>query len=158
MPNPPQPGPNRARYFDAELPPAVANATVEHAMRHGVLTCRPDTSMRHIARMMVSNGVHAVLVRGAGPGHPGGEEAWSVVSDLDVTRAAGRSVRGEQVVASDACGPALTARPEEKLTDAARRMADRHATHLVVLDEGTGEPVGVLSTLDIAAVWAWGLG
>ena len=158
MGTPPHPGTRRAQYFDAELPPAVANATVADAMRHGVLSCRPDTPMRHIARMMVSNGVHAVLVRGTGPGQPGGDDAWSVVSDLDVARAAGRSARGEDVVASDSCGPALTAEPDEKLTDAARRMADRHATHLLVLERESGEPVGVLAALDIAAVWAWGLG
>jgi CBS domain-containing protein len=81
-----------------------------------------------------------------------------VVSDLDVARAAGRSARGEEVRASDSCGPALTAEPDEKLTDAARRMADRQASHLLVLERETGEPVGVLSCLDIAAVWAWGLG
>lgn len=158
MGTPPHPGTRRAPYFDAELPPAVANATVADAMRHGVLTCRPDTPMRHIARMMVSNGVHAVLVRGAAAGQSGGDEAWSVVSDLDVARAAGRSARGEDVVAADACGPALTADPGERLTDVARRMADRNATHLLVLEPETGEPVGVISALDVAAVWAWGLG
>src|SRR5688500_946695 len=152
MGTPSHPGTRRAPYFDAELPPAVANATVADAMRHGVLSCRPDTPMRHIARMMVSNGVHAVLVRGASPT---GDEGWSVVSDLDVARAAGRSARGEDVVAADACGPALTASPDEKLTEAARRMADRHATHLLVLEPASGEPVGVLAALDVAAVWAW---
>ena len=113
--------------------------------------------MRHVARMMVTNGVHAVLVRGAGSSHGAGD-SWSVVSDLDVARAAGRSARGEEVVAADACGPALTAKPSEKLTDAARRMADRHLSHLLVLEEESGEPVGVISALDVAAVWAWGIG
>jgi CBS domain-containing protein len=148
----------RAPYFDAELPPAVANATVADAMRHGVLTCRADTPMRHIARMMVSNGVHAVVVQGAGAAQPGRNDEWSVVTDLDVARAAGRSTRGEDVVASDSCGPALSAHPDEKLTDAARRMADRHASHLLVLEKESGEPVGVISALDVAAVWAWGIG
>ena len=158
MSTPPQPGGRRAPYFDAELPPAVANATVADAMRHGVLTCRPDTPMRHVARMMVTNGVHAVLVRGAGNAQGAGDEAWAVVSDLDVARAAGRSARGEEVVASDACGPALSATPDEKLTEASRRMADRHVSHLLVLEEESGEPVGVVSALDVAAVWAWGIG
>jgi CBS domain-containing protein len=158
MGTPPHSGPRRAPYFDAELPPAVANATVADAMRHGVLTCRPDTPVRHVARMMVSNGVHAVLVRGAGAAQHGVDHQWSMVSDLDVARAAGRSARGEDVVAADACGPALTAHPGEKLTDAARRMADRHVSHLLVLEEETGEPVGVISALDVAAVWAWGIG
>ena len=158
MGTPPHPSSRRAPYFDAELPPAVANATVADAMRHGVLTCRPDTPMRHVARMMVTNGVHAVLRSRAGHTQPGGDDAWSVVSDLDVARAAGRSTRGEEVVAGDACGPALSATPEEQLTDAARRMADRHVSHLLVLEGESGEPVGVISALDIAAVWAWGLG
>ena len=37
-------------------------------------------------------------------------------------------------------------------------MADRDATHAVVVDDHTGRPVGVLSTLDVAGTLGWGRG
>jgi CBS domain-containing protein len=37
-------------------------------------------------------------------------------------------------------------------------MADHDATHAVVVDNRTGRPVGVLSTLDVAGILGWGRG
>jgi CBS domain-containing protein len=37
-------------------------------------------------------------------------------------------------------------------------MADHNVSHLVVVQPHSGQPVGVLSTLDIAGVLAWGGG
>ena len=50
----------------------------------------------------------------------------------------------------------LEVRVDEPLNDAARRMADHDATHAVVVDDRSGRPVGVLSTLDIAGILGWG--
>ena len=44
------------------------------------------------------------------------------------------------------------------LREAARRMADHDATHAVVVDDRSGRPVGVLSTLDVAGILGWGRG
>jgi CBS domain-containing protein len=44
----------------------------------------------------------------------------------------------------------------EPLSSAAELMRDRGIAHLVVRDEQSGRPAGMLSTLDIAGVLAWG--
>lgn len=49
-----------------------------------------------------------------------------------------------------------TVSSEEPLRLAAEKMRDRHVSHLVVSDAHNGRPVGMLSTLDIAGILAWG--
>ena len=44
--------------------------------------------------------------------------------------------------------------PDETLERAAQLMAENAVAHLVVVDPDTGHPVGVLSTLDVAAALA----
>ena len=48
--------------------------------------------------------------------------------------------------------PALTVAPGETLEDAARRMTMHGVSHLVVVDPVKQDPLGVLSTLDLAVV------
>ena len=45
------------------LTPSLEHARVADAMRAGVISCPPDTSMEDVARIMASNHVHAVVVR-----------------------------------------------------------------------------------------------
>jgi hypothetical protein len=35
-------------------------------------------------------------------------------------------------------------------------MLAHHVSHLVVIQPGTGRPIGILSTADVAGVIAWG--
>ena len=52
--------------------------------------------------------------------------------------------------------PALTIAAEDTLQHAAQLMSEHEVTHLVVVAGGSKQPVGVLSTLDIArALAAW---
>ncbi len=44
----------------------------------------------------------------------------------------------------------------EPLTTAAELMRDRGIAHLVVRDAQSGRPTGMLSTLDVAGILAWG--
>ena len=41
--------------------PSLRHARVSDAMRPGVITCPPDSSMRDVARMMVTNHIHAAV-------------------------------------------------------------------------------------------------
>lgn len=50
----------------------------------------------------------------------------------------------------------VTVRSDESLARAAQLMLEHQVEHLVVADAETGRPCGVLSTLDIAGVMAWG--
>ena len=50
---------HRTRYTG----PPFEDARVHDAMRVGMITCRPETSLRDVARMMSSYGIHAVVVQ-----------------------------------------------------------------------------------------------
>ena len=68
---------------------------------------------------------------------------WGFASDLDVVRGLCSPI---EVRAGDlAALEVVTVRPEDELEQAARLMGEHDATHLE-----DGDPVGVLSTLDIA--------
>ena len=122
-------------------------------MRPGILACRSGTTLREVAHLMASRRVHCVIVRGPAE-LPARAGAWTLLSDMDLAGALAEG-RLDTVTAGDVASvPMVTVAPDATLTDAARLM-DEHATaHLVVTGRGTGAPVGVLSTLDLAAALA----
>lgn len=124
---------------------SLADTRVSDAMRHGVLTCQPETTLRVIARMMAEHRIHSVVVTNL---DGVSESAWGIVSDIDVLRSVPEDV--DRRTAKDVAGTELlTVEPDESLERAAQMMAEHEVTHLVVV---SGErPVGVLSSLDIAA-------
>ena len=133
--------------FDA---PELAKATVLDAMRLGVVSCPPDAPLREVARILATYRIHAVVVA-----EIEGDRPWGIVSDQDLAAAAGRDL--EQLTARDlARSELVTVTPDESLSVAARLMAERGLAHLVVVQPHSGQPVGVLSTLDLAGVLAWG--
>ncbi len=48
----------------------------------------------------------------------------------------------------------LAVSADERLQRAAQLMAEHRVAHLIVLDAASGHPFGVVSTLDVAAVYA----
>ena len=78
-----------------------------------------------------------------------------IISDFDLLRAS---------IGSDApdTATALARRPVIKLEttaplrDAAQLMLTKGTGHILAVNPDTGHPVGILSTLDIAGVLAWG--
>jgi CBS domain-containing protein len=136
------------------LTPAFEHARVSDAMRAGVITCPPDTSLKAVARMMATYHIHSVVVRGADFERAGSEESWGIVSDLDMV-AAGADA-DERTAASACATEVVTVKPDETLERAAQLMTEHDLAHLVVVDPSTKDPIGILSTLDIAGVVAWG--
>jgi CBS domain-containing protein len=136
------------------LAPSLENATVADAMRVGVLSCEPDEPAAAVARMMGTHHIHAVIVDGVHRDAVHGEQLrWGVVSDADLLHAARNGIEG--LTAGDIAGTEpVTVEPSLSLTDAVRLMDEHETTHLVVVDRG--RPTGILSTLDIAGVLAWG--
>ena len=128
------------------LTPAYEEATVGEAMHPGVLAVPPDATAVDAARIMASNHVHCVVLRGA--------SGWELVSSMDILQAA---VRDDDSTAASLARPALTATARESLVHVARQMAEAGAEHVLVIDAG-GRPVGVLSSLDVAGIVAWGRG
>jgi CBS domain-containing protein len=132
--------------------PDFESATVLDAMRLGVVTVAPDTPLREVARVMATYRIHAVVVS-----EIEGDRPWGIVSDLDLTAAAGKDF--DKVRARDIWRSRLvTVNADEDLGRAAQLMTEHRVTHLVVVQPHSGHPVGVLSTLDVAGVLAWGGG
>jgi CBS domain-containing protein len=123
--------------------------SVREAMHEGVLSCSADTPLSTVAELMASQGVHCIVVTEADD-----PAVWGVISDLDLVAAAGVRDLDAQSAGGSAATPALPIAPDDTLQRAAQMMTEHAAAHLVVVDDGSGSPVGVLSTLDVARVLA----
>jgi CBS domain-containing protein len=116
-------------------------------MHHGILSCAWDAPLGEVAGVMAKHRVHAVAISDGTPGRP-----VAIASDLDVVAAA---ATGEEPTAGQAAGTeSLTVSADDSLVRAAQLMTEHGVHHLVVVDPTSGHPVGVLSTLDIAAAYA----
>jgi CBS domain-containing protein len=132
------------------LAPPFADAKVVDAMRLGVVSCPADTPLKEAARIMATYRMHCVVVS-----DPGSDRPWGIVSDLDLAAAAAEGTAARTV--RDVAGSELvTVNAEETLARAAQLMTEHQVSHLVVVQPASGHPVGVISTLDLAGVLAWG--
>jgi CBS domain-containing protein len=133
------------------LTPRPEHARVVDAMRRGILSCRADASLRDAARTMCSQHVHMIVVTNPSDGSPLG-----VLSDGALLGALlDRSAQDRPL--EDVMDRGLdTVSSDESLTVAAELMRDRGTAHLIIRDAHSGRPVGVLSTLDVAGILAWG--
>jgi CBS domain-containing protein len=130
--------------------PAFQDAKVRDAMRVGVITCRPETKLTDVARMMVGYDVHSVVVADVDP-HRG---LWGIVTSLDLARAADEldSLTARELATTNL----ITVRSNESLQRAAELMADHGVTHLIVLQPDSDDPVGVISARAVASAVAYG--
>jgi CBS domain-containing protein len=126
--------------------------TVGEVMRLGVVTCEPGTPLPEVAHLMSAYRIHSVVVGGLAEDVHGTRLVWGVVSDLDLARAiaSGEEATAGQVAATEP----VTASPYDTLAAVARVMADHDVAHLVVIDGKDAEPMGVISTLDLARAFA----
>ena len=131
---------------------AFGEATVEDVMMNGIVTCRAETSLGDVARMMVGYGIHCLVV--THPPSTSGSQRWSVISDLDLVAAAGTDKTAGEAAHTDVVSVPSNA----PLADAAKRMVKHAVHHLVVVDPDASHPVGIVSTTGIAralAVTRW---
>ena len=136
------------------LMPSLDHATVADAMHPGIMTCEPDAPASEIARMMASQHVHCVAVMGIAHDH-GEKLIWGIISDLDLLRAG--TAKGAELTASEmAIEPIFTVEPTTPLREAAELMLTHAITHVLVVDPAKQRPIGMLSTLDVAGILAWG--
>ena len=125
---------------------------VSDVMRDGVVGCTPETPLTEVARLMSEYRIHCVVVAGLEEDGHGTRVVWGVVSDLDLARAA---ATGEELTAGEvAATEPVTASPTDTLSAVARVMGDHDVAHLVVIDDKDAEPIGVISTLDVARAFA----
>ena len=129
---------------------SLGKVRVRDCMHAGVMTCAPDDSIRSVAATMANYRVHAVVVA-----KPNSTRPLGIVSDLDMVSAAAVGDADITALQAAATEP-LTISADESLERAAKAMSEHAVSHLVVVDAAGGYPLGVLSTLDIAAVCADG--
>lgn len=131
----------------------LTDVRVGDAMHRGVLTCDREASLAEVAGVMAERSIHCIVVENdGGDGGP----FWGVVSDLDLVAAATVRELDDQTAGGTAASPIVMVAPTETLERAAQLMTEHSTSHLIVVDVGLLEPVGVISTLDIAAALADG--
>jgi CBS domain-containing protein len=133
------------------LTPRLENASVADAMRHGVLSCPADATLRDAARTMSLHHVHTIVVTDPADGSPAG-----ILSDSVLLGALLDFPRGDRALADVADADISAISSDEPLTVAAELMRERGIDHVLVRDAESGRPSGMLSTLDVAGILAWG--
>jgi CBS domain-containing protein len=130
--------------------PRLEHARVEDAMRYGIFSCPADASLREAARTMSLHHVHTIVVSDPADGSP-----WGLLTD-DALVSALLDPDGDRPLRDIAERDLSTISSDEPLTAAAELMRERGIAHLVVRDAHSGRPTGMLSTLDLAGILAWG--
>jgi len=121
-------------------------------MHTGIVSCPPETDLVSVARTMASRHIHSIVVSGIEPTPHGERLTWGLITSLDLVAAAGTP----SADAGEICSTEIvTIEAGEPLERAAQLMLEHQLTHLLVVT-GTGVPVGIVSTLDVAGCVAWG--
>jgi CBS domain-containing protein len=142
-------------HHGSYLMPSISDATVGDAMHPGIVSCDPDASLTEVARLMATHHVHCIAVVAASHGVDGGDLVWGLISDLDLIQASVR-LSPEQSARALANEPVVSIRRTMPLRQAGEKMLEHGVSHMIVIDPETGRPTGVLSTLDVIGVLAWG--
>jgi len=119
--------------------------TVGSVMHVGVVTCRPDATLRTVAALLAEHRIHALVVATSDDG-----KSCVVVSDRDVVLGYARSNLDGLTAREAASAPTVTVRADLDLRYASEIMAQNGTSHVVVTSPDDGTPIGILSSLDIA--------
>lgn len=122
--------PQGGAHEDRTRHPRISALFVADAMHRGVFTREREARLSEVAATMARELVHCIVVE-SGSGEAG--PPWGIVSDLDLFAAATVRDLDHQSAGGSAATPVVT------------------AAHLIVVDPNQHRPLGVLSTLDIAA-------
>ncbi len=134
--------------------PALEHARVEDVMHPGIVSCPPETELVAVARTMATRHIHAVVVSGVELTGAGERLTWGLLSSLDLAAAALTGLDG--VDAGDvASSEVVTVQADEPLESAVQLMVEHQLPHLLVVS-AKAQPIGILSTLDVAGCLAWG--
>jgi CBS domain-containing protein len=140
-------------HHGSYLMPSLEHATVADAMHPGILSCEPNASVGQVAALMATHHVHCIAVMGISDEHFAESVVWGIISDLDLLKA---GIGTEETTASELAGQPVKVKSELPLRDAAELMLEHRVSHVVVVAPDAQRPIGILSTLDVAGVLAWG--
>ena len=120
--------------------------TVGSVMHRGVVACRPNDSLRTVAAILAANSIHALVVAS-----PEERAPCAVVTDRDVVYGHLLGKLDELAARDAASEPTVTVRADLDLSEASGLMVRYGTTHVVVTERDDGTPIGILSSLDVAA-------
>jgi CBS domain-containing protein len=139
----------------SHLMPSLRRATVADAMHPGIVSCPADATLSDVARLMTIHRVHCVAVTGISGDDRGERVVWGLISDRDVMRA-GIRLGADEMAGALALEPIVSVEPAVGLSEAGELMLKHGVSRVVVVDPTTQRPTGVLSTIDLIGVLAWG--
>jgi CBS domain-containing protein len=127
----------------------LGDISVAEAMSDRIVSLPRTAPLSRAAELMAGEHIHCVVVSE----EPNGSEPrfWGVVSDLDLVAAATVRDLDQQTAGGSAATGVVTVRADDSLLRAGQLMTEHATAHVVVVDEVDGSPIGVLSTLDLAA-------
>lgn len=127
----------------------VADVPVARVMHAGFVSCALETPLSAVARLMARHRVHCIV--GFGDVTEGDTSLWGVVSDIDVVAAL---AAGDQALTAGeiAATEIVTVLPHDSARHAAELMRDHGVSHVLVVDRRSDRPLGILSSLDLAAL------
>lgn len=130
----------------------LAGWRVSDVMSAPIRSAAADLPLVDAARLMADERIHCLAVLAQSPG--GGEPRFlGVLSDLDLVAALdGPGAAGTVAEFAGAAMESVSA--DTPLGTAIHQMHETRTRHLVVVAEGSGRPVGVLSTLDVLSALA----
>jgi CBS domain-containing protein len=124
-----------------------ARRRVDQLTREAPVVCGPETSVRDAVRQMVETPASSILVRGE-------DGLLGIVTDSDLrSRVLAADGAADVPIAQIMTSPVVTARPEQRATDATLAMLDGGIRHLPIV-AARGEIVGVLRDIDLLAAQA----
>lgn len=130
----------------------LAGWRVGDLMSSPIRACPAGMPIGDAAELMAAERIHCLAVV-AGEPDDDGPRVIGILSDLDVI-AALQGPAPTATAAEVAGAPFESVSADAPLSVAVRQMQESRAHHLVVVAEGSGRPVGVLSTLDVAQALA----
>ncbi|WP_217913959.1 CBS domain-containing protein [Miltoncostaea marina] len=129
---------------------------VGDVMSSPIRACAADMPLADAAELMAAERIHCLAVVAHTPDDD--EPRFvGVLSDLDLIAALDGPGAGG-TVAEHASAPLESVAADAPLGTAVHQMREARTQHLVVVAEGSGRPVGVLSTLDVAQALAGAAG
>ena len=128
---------------------------VRDVMHRGVITCKPETLLKEVVRILCDSGVHALIVARSGT------QVEGVISHVDVIKMYGKNLL--EYKAEDVMTPLVHDVSPDDPIERAIELLLKHRVHRLLVTEQRPEgkvAVGVISTTDIihhmrGQPWYW---
>jgi predicted transcriptional regulator len=128
---------------------------VKHIMHNGVISCKSDTPVSDVVRILSDTDIHALVITGEAG------EVVGIVSHMDIIPHHTKDL-AQLTAAEIMTSKVISVAPESAVRDAIDVMVSKRI-HRLVVTQPEGDklmPVGVLSTTDIVremrgSKWTW---